>query len=391
MEGCSRNGDICPQLLDLIPNGREWIVRRDGGSLGASEEKKLELRLGPPVEDWFIKENSKNNSRDRDESLLSFRCFSSMASRIHNSNNNTSGAKRGFLDTVETKGGEETWLINSNGNQNHKLSSSDKLAGAVFSSPWCSGTLNSPSSSAYQMKTQQQQQPNPSFLQCLSIPQTLPVIAKESSQPCSNKVGDLQNPEKKTCCTASANTAVPNSSQKRTAPAPVVGWPPIRSFRKNLASSSSSKPAPELQSVVPTEAASGKSESCGKGLFVKINMDGVPIGRKVDLKAYNSYEKLSSAVDELFRGLLAAQRDSSAAGNQNKKEEVTGITGLLDGSGEYTLVYEDNEGDRMLAGDVPWHMFVSTVKRLRLLKSSELPALRLGSNKQEKASVDSVK
>jgi len=34
-------------------------------------------------------------------------------------------------------------------------------------------------------------------------------------------------------------------------------------------------------------------------------MDGVPIGRKVDLNAYDSYEKLASGVDELFRGLLA--------------------------------------------------------------------------------------
>jgi len=42
----------------------------------------------------------------------------------------------------------------------------------------------------------------------------------------------------------------------------------------------------------------------GKGLFVKINMDGVPIGRKIDINAYESYEKLSSAVDDLFRGLL---------------------------------------------------------------------------------------
>lgn len=40
-------------------------------------------------------------------------------------------------------------------------------------------------------------------------------------------------------------------------------------------------------------------------MFVKINMDGVPIGRKVDLSAFASYEKLSFAVDELFRGLLA--------------------------------------------------------------------------------------
>lgn len=41
------------------------------------------------------------------------------------------------------------------------------------------------------------------------------------------------------------------------------------------------------------------------GLFVKINMDGIPIGRKIDLAAYKSYEKLSSAIDDLFRDLLA--------------------------------------------------------------------------------------
>ena len=50
----------------------------------------------------------------------------------------------------------------------------------------------------------------------------------------------------------------------------------------------------------------------------------------------------------------SAQRDSPAGGIDNKQEERKPITGLLDGSGEYTLVYEDNEGDRMLVGDVPW-------------------------------------
>ncbi|CAL5439638.1 unnamed protein product [Camellia sinensis] len=184
---------------------------------------------------------------------------------------------------------------------------------------------------------------------------------------------------------------VERTFQKRTAPAQVVGWPPIRSFRKNLASSSSSKQIPESQNVVPDKVPSEKKrvESFPKGFFVKINMDGVPIGRKVDLKAYDSYEKLSSFVDELFRGLLAAQRNSSAGGIQNKHEGERAITDLLDGSGEYTLVYEDNEGDRMLVGDVPWHMFLSTVKRLRVLKSSELSTLRFGS-KQEKIQLDAA-
>jgi len=87
--------------------------------------------------------------------------------------------------------------------------------------------------------------------------------------------------------------------QNRTAPGPVVGWPPIRSFRKNLASSSGSYSKPTVESQ------NKPVETCKKGLFVKINMEGVPIGRKVDLKAYDTYEKLSTAVDELFRGLLA--------------------------------------------------------------------------------------
>lgn len=57
----------------------------------------------------------------------------------------------------------------------------------------------------------------------------------------------------------------------------------------------------------------------------------------------------------VFYVACLAQRDSSAAGGiMNEQDEEKAITGVLDGSGEYTLVYEDNEGDRMLVGDVPW-------------------------------------
>ena len=67
--------------------------------------------------------------------------------------------------------------------------------------------------------------------------------------------------------------------ENRTAPGPVVGWPPIRSFRKNLASSSFSKLAFQSPSAVPCKVANEKTtaEPSDKGLFVKINMDGFPI------------------------------------------------------------------------------------------------------------------
>lgn len=159
------------------------------------------------------------------------------------------------------------------------------------------------------------------------------------------------------------------SSHKRVAqPTTVVGWPPVRASRKNIKTSSNSI---KEEKVVTDGSGGNKTVSDDtNSLYVKINMDGVAIGRKVDLKAYDNYQGLSSAVDELFRGLLVAQGDASFD-ITNKQTSVT--PGLLDRNGEYTLIYEDNEGDRILVGDVPWDMFISSAKRLRVLKTSELP------------------
>lgn len=61
--------EIHPQLLDLIPSERNWLVEKDfdhnnNGSKRSHEhgdEKKLELRLGPPgVEDWSLSDTQKN-------------------------------------------------------------------------------------------------------------------------------------------------------------------------------------------------------------------------------------------------------------------------------------------------------------------------------------------
>ncbi|KAJ1691080.1 hypothetical protein LUZ63_015235 [Rhynchospora breviuscula] len=176
-----------------------------------------------------------------------------------------------------------------------------------------------------------------------------------------------------------------NSSQTRTSNAPVVGWPPIRSFRKNLACSSNSKSPLETRDGGLVNG--NRADSNKKGCFVKINMDGIPIGRKIDLKAYGDYDELSSAVDQLFRGLLAAQRDplvNEKIGGEKDQE----IKGLLDGSGEYTLVYEDEEGDRVLVGDVPWKMFISTAKRLRVLKTSDLSVSSINTVSRKRAATE---
>lgn len=189
---------------------------------------------------------------------------------------------------------------------------------------------------------------NPSFFKNPAIPGEIPAKIEDSAQHTDKK---------------------PNTFNERSMGcAPVVGWPPIRSSRKNLSGNSMpSKVVPETSKSIEKDATLGNLE---KNRFVKINMEGIPIGRKVNLKAYNSYEELSIAIDQLFSGLLAVQGNSSAT--ESKMEEPKIIEGSIAGNGEYTLVYEDDEGDRILVGDVPWNMFVSSARRLRVLKSSEI-------------------
>ncbi|KAL9274478.1 Auxin-responsive protein IAA26-like protein [Drosera capensis] len=339
MEGDPRNSIGCPNLIDLMP----WMPKNhDEKRIHGSNEKKLELSLAPPGEPiWSSDSNNGYPKKERDASLFS------LGHLTHNNQN-----KRNDVGT--------SWP--SQVYQQHHRHQQEQL------------------------QKHQQQSAKVSFLQQYQTGPGGVSIGKESSQ----RMAEIQNGVKNKAFSSSsppANTSVPtnNSSHKRAAPAPVVGWPPLRSFRKSLASSSSGKTSPEPGGKATKTTENEKPfENSRKGLFVKINMDGVPIGRKINLHAYDTYDKLSVAVDELFRGLLAAQKDPSSTGNQTQVKEEKAITGLLDGKGEYTLVYEDSEGDRMLVGDVPWHMFVSNVKRLRVLKSSDLPSLNRNGKRQEK-------
>ncbi|KAK9930082.1 hypothetical protein M0R45_027139 [Rubus argutus] len=151
----------------------------------------------------------------------------------------------------------------------------------------------------------------------------------------------------------------PNHTSTNSAPATkaqVVGWPPIRSFRKaSLATASKN-----------VEEVDGKA---GPGaLYVKVSMDGAPYLRKVDLKHYSTYQELSSALEKMFSCFTIGQYGSHGALGREISESK--LKDLLHGS-EYVLTYEDKDGDWMLVGDVPWEMFIDTCKRMRIMKSSD--------------------
>jgi auxin-responsive protein IAA len=79
--------------------------------------------------------------------------------------------------------------------------------------------------------------------------------------------------------------------------AQVVGWPPVRSFRKNIMSVQSDKGAGGSKDA---DKSSPAAAAGGGAAFVKVSLDGAPYLRKVDLKMYKSYQELSKALEKMF-------------------------------------------------------------------------------------------
>ena len=147
---------------------------------------------------------------------------------------------------------------------------------------------------------------------------------------------------------------------KPPAKAQVVGWPPVRSYRKNMMA---------VQKVSNEEVAEKTTSStiANSGAFVKVSMDGAPYLRKVDLTMYKSYKDLSDALAKMFSSFTMG--NYGAQGMIDFMNESK-LMDLLNSS-EYVPTYEDKDGDWMLVGDVPWEMFVESCKRLRIMKGSE--------------------
>ncbi|KAI9185164.1 hypothetical protein LWI28_004856 [Acer negundo] len=172
--------------------------------------------------------------------------------------------------------------------------------------------------------------------------------------PGTSKGSEKQTPTTATA-TAAATTTTANkraasrddtNTTQESAPPPtktqVVGWPPIRSYRKNsLATQKSTTDEPEVS-----------------GIFVKVSMDGAPYLRKIDLNIYKAYPELLRALEDMFKFKV---------GEYSEREGYNGS--------EYVPTYEDKDGDWMLVGDVPWDMFINSCKRLRIMKGSEARGL----------------
>lgn len=74
----------------------------------------------------------------------------------------------------------------------------------------------------------------------------------------------------------------------------LVGWPPIKSWRKKeLHHQQQHHGQIRMQGI--------ENQSRGsKPLYVKVNMEGVVIGRQINLRLYNSYQTLTDSLISMF-------------------------------------------------------------------------------------------
>ncbi|MBA0812293.1 hypothetical protein Gohar_026272 [Gossypium harknessii] len=127
----------------------------------------------------------------------------------------------------------------------------------------------------------------------------------------------IDGPNEKWVFPCDEKNLVPPANDHVSAPstkAELVGWRPVGSFQKNKKASNFAK--------------SDETSGDGRRLYVKVSMDGAPYLRNVDLKTYNNYMELSSALERIFSCFTIGC--------------------------EYVVTYEDKDGDWMLVGDVPW-------------------------------------
>ncbi|XP_042463261.1 auxin-responsive protein IAA16-like [Zingiber officinale] len=162
-----------------------------------------------------------------------------------------------------------------------------------------------------------------------------------------------------------------DAHEKPPAPkAQVVGWPPVRSFRKNILNV---QQHPESKNK---EEQSEKTAAASVAAFVKVSMDGAPYLRKVDLKTYKSYQDLSMALQKMFSSFTTSGNYGTEQGISVRDFMNDGkVTELVINGSEFVPTFEDKDGDWMLVGDVPWEMFVDSCKRLRIMKGSEAVGL----------------
>nr|AVD68947.1 auxin response factor 9 [Prunus sibirica] len=127
------------------------------------------------------------------------------------------------------------------------------------------------------------------------------------------------------------------------------------SDQKSDVSKASKESKPGQLQVSSKETQTKQSCSTSTRSRTKVQMQGMAVGRAVDLTILEGYDQL---IDEL--------------------EEMFDIKGQIHPGNMWQIVFTDNEGDMMLMGDDPWAEFCDMVKRIFICSSQDVKKISAG-------------
>ncbi|ESQ54942.1 hypothetical protein EUTSA_v10024554mg [Eutrema salsugineum] len=129
--------------------------------------------------------------------------------------------------------------------------------------------------------------------------------------------------------------------------------PESNSDPKSEISKVSEEKKQEPAQASPKEVQSKQSSSTRSR--TKVQMQGVPVGRAVDLTVLSGYSELIDDLEKLF----------------DIKDELRSRS-------QWEIVFTDDEGDMMLVGDDPWPEFCNMVKRIFIWSKEEVKKMTPG-------------
>ncbi|KAM3400661.1 hypothetical protein ACQJBY_005486 [Aegilops geniculata] len=115
---------------------------------------------------------------------------------------------------------------------------------------------------------------------------------------------------------------------------------------------------PTAPSPGPAYERGGGSSHGQQSLFVKVYMEGVPIGRKLDLLLLDGYDRLLAVLGRMFKASII---HPDTVGRDHRVV-------LGEKQARHVVTYQDQEGDWLMAGDVPWELFLAGVKKLKIAR-----------------------
>ncbi|KAE8701568.1 AUX/IAA transcriptional regulator family protein, putative isoform 2 [Hibiscus syriacus] len=163
------------------------------------------------------------------------------------------------------------------------------------------------------------------------VPKTLPLLLWNSDQP--NEEDDPNDLHENSSSSSSSSSIIKNDGEG------LVGWPPVKTWRKKLRRHVHSG-RPNNNRMVAAKMTARKSVST----YVKVKMEGNAIARKIDISVHRSFESLTTTLMRMF---------------DIRDEHL---------QKSFKLAYQDREGDWLLAEDVPWRTFIRCLKCIKLIR-----------------------